>query len=40
MPPFDNILVLAITVVAAILFVTEKLRVDLTAMCVLVQVSR
>jgi di/tricarboxylate transporter len=36
MPPFDNILILAITVVAAVLFVTEKLRVDLTAMCVLV----
>ncbi len=36
MPPFDNILVLAITMVAAVLFVTEKLRVDLTAMSVLV----
>jgi di/tricarboxylate transporter len=36
MPPFDNILVLAITVVAAVLFVTEKLRVDLAAMSVLV----
>ena len=36
MPPFDNILVLAITVVAAFLFVTEKLRADLAAMIVLV----
>ena len=36
MPPFDNILILTITAVAAVLFVTEKLRVDLTAMCVLV----
>lgn len=36
MPPLDNILILTITAVAAVLFVTEKLRVDLTAMCVLV----
>ena len=36
MPPFDNILVLALTVVAAVLFVTEKLRVDLAAMSILV----
>lgn len=36
MPPLDNILILAITAAAAVLFVTEKLRIDLTAMCVLV----
>jgi len=36
MPPLDNILILTITAAAAILFVTEKLRADLTAMCVLV----
>ena len=36
MPPIDNILILAIIVAAAVLFVTEKLRVDLTALCVLV----
>jgi di/tricarboxylate transporter len=35
MPPLDNILILAITAAAAVLFVTEKLRVDLTALCVL-----
>jgi di/tricarboxylate transporter len=35
-PPIDNILILAIIVAAAVLFVTEKLRVDLTALCVLV----
>lgn len=34
MPP-DNILVLAITVGAAFLFITEKLRVDVSALCVL-----
>jgi len=31
----DNILILAISALAAVLFVTEKLRVDVTAMCVL-----
>jgi di/tricarboxylate transporter len=36
MLPFDNALVIAITIVAAFLFVTEKLRVDLAAMTVLV----
>jgi di/tricarboxylate transporter len=35
-PPVDNIFILAIIVAAAVLFVTEKLRVDLTALCVLV----
>jgi di/tricarboxylate transporter len=35
MPPVDNILILTITAAAAVLFVTEKLRVDLTALCVL-----
>lgn len=35
MPPLDNILILTITAAAAVLFVTEKLRVDLTALCVL-----
>jgi len=35
MPPLDNILVISITAAAAVLFVTEKLRVDLTALCVL-----
>jgi di/tricarboxylate transporter len=34
-PPLDNILILAITAAAAVLFITEKLRVDLTALCVL-----
>jgi len=33
--PVDNILILAISALAAVLFVTEKLRVDVTAMCVL-----
>ena len=31
----DNILILAISALAAVLFVSEKLRVDVTAMCVL-----
>lgn len=35
MPGLDNILVLAVTLAAAVLFITEKLRVDLSAMCVL-----
>lgn len=35
MPPIDNILILAITAIAAVFFVTEKLRVDLTALSVL-----
>lgn len=35
MAPVDNILILAISALAAVLFVTEKLRVDVTAMCVL-----
>jgi len=35
-PPLDNILILIITAAAAFLFITEKLRVDVTAMCVLV----
>jgi di/tricarboxylate transporter len=35
MPPLNNILILAITAAAAVFFVTEKLRVDLTALCVL-----
>ena len=32
----DNILVLAVVAVAMVLFITEKLRLDVTAMCVLV----
>ncbi|MBN2516511.1 MAG: SLC13/DASS family transporter [Deltaproteobacteria bacterium] len=32
---FDHILILIITAAAALLFVTEKLRVDVTALCVL-----
>ena len=35
MPGLDNILIIVITIAAAILFITEKLRVDLAAMCVL-----
>jgi di/tricarboxylate transporter len=35
-PPLDTILIITITVAAAVLFVTEKLRVDLIALCVLV----
>jgi len=34
-PPLENILILTVIAGAAVLFVTEKLRVDVTAMCAL-----
>jgi len=36
MIPIDSIIVLTIVAVSALLFITEKLRVDVTALCVLV----